>query len=55
MTENEIGMIVVDTALRVHRRLGPGLLEIVCEAILANELNQAACRCTTASSDPNRM
>lgn len=27
MTENEIGKIVVDTAIHVHRALGPGLLE----------------------------
>jgi len=38
MTENEIGKIVVDTALAVHRDLGPGLLESVYEVILAREL-----------------
>ena len=38
MTENEIGKIVVDTALAVHRELGPGLLESVYEVILAREL-----------------
>ena len=38
MTENEIGKIVVDTALGVHRDLGPGLLESVYEVILAREL-----------------
>lgn len=38
MTENEIGTIVVDTAIEVHRNLGPGLLESVYEAILAYEL-----------------
>ena len=27
MTENEIGKIVVDAAIAVHRTLGPGLLE----------------------------
>jgi hypothetical protein len=29
MTENEIGKIVVDAAIAVHRALGPGLLEAV--------------------------
>ncbi|RPJ39451.1 MAG: GxxExxY protein [Planctomycetaceae bacterium] len=38
MDENEIGRIIVDAAIRVHRELGPGLLESVYEAILAQEL-----------------
>jgi GxxExxY protein len=38
MTENEIGRIVVDAAIAIHRELGPGLLETVYEAILAREL-----------------
>lgn len=38
MTENEIGAIVVDTAIAVHRALGPGLLESVYEVVLAHEL-----------------
>ena len=38
MTENQIGTIVVDAALTVHRHLGPGLLETVYEAALAHEL-----------------
>ena len=32
--ENEIGNIVVDTAINLHKKLGPGLLECVYEAIL---------------------
>lgn len=40
MTENEIGRIVVDAALAVHRALGPGLLESVYETILAVELRE---------------
>ena len=35
MKENEIGTIIVDAALTVHRGLGPGLLELVYEVILA--------------------
>jgi hypothetical protein len=38
MDENAIGRIVVDTALQIHRELGPGLLESVYEIILAKEL-----------------
>jgi GxxExxY protein len=38
MNENEIGRIVVDAAIAIHRELGPGLLETVYEAILAREL-----------------
>ena len=38
MNENEIGGAVVDCAIKVHRRLGPGLLESVYEAVLSYEL-----------------
>ena len=38
MNENEIGDVVVDCAVKMHMRLGPGLLESVYEAILAYEL-----------------
>jgi GxxExxY protein len=39
MNENEIGKIVVDAAITVHRELGPGLLEKVYEIVLAHELS----------------
>jgi len=39
MTENEIGKIVVDAAVKVHKRLSPGLLESVYEVVLAHELS----------------
>lgn len=38
MTENEIGKIIIDAAIAVHRELGPGLLETVYEVVLAKEL-----------------
>jgi GxxExxY protein len=44
MTENEIGKIVVDAAVAVHRALGPGLLESVYEAVLAAELGDRGLR-----------
>jgi GxxExxY protein len=34
MKENEVGSIVVDTAVYLHKNLGPGLLESVYETIL---------------------
>jgi len=34
MNENEIGFIIVDTAIYLHKTLGPGLLESVYETIL---------------------
>jgi GxxExxY protein len=39
LTENEIGTILVDTAIDVHRPLGPGLLEPVYEVVMAYELS----------------
>jgi GxxExxY protein len=40
MDENQIGKIVVDAAIRVHRGLGHGLLESVYEIVLSHELSQ---------------
>src|SRR5215510_4809611 len=40
MTENEIGKLILDSAIAVHRELGPGLLESVYEIVLAYELQQ---------------
>ena len=41
---NQIGRAVMDGAFTVHRTLGPGLLESVYEACLAEELTQAGLR-----------
>lgn len=38
MTENEIGTIIIASAITVHHALGPGLLESVYEVVLAHEL-----------------
>ena len=40
MTENEIARQVVDACYTVHTALGPGLLESVCETVLAYELGK---------------
>ena|SRR5437867_703721 len=38
MTENQVGDMVVKSALEVHRQLGPGLLESTYESCLMYEL-----------------
>ena len=38
MTEEELGALIVDAALSVHRELGPGLFESTYEACLVYEL-----------------
>lgn len=40
MTENDIGRQVIDSAVGIHRELGPGLLEKVYEVTLAGELRR---------------
>jgi GxxExxY protein len=41
MNENELSRIVFDSALKVHRGLGPGLLESSYEECLYYELNKS--------------
>jgi len=38
MHENQIGTIIVESAIELHRNLGPGLLETVYEITLAHAL-----------------
>ena len=40
MNENEIGTIIVDTAIYLHKNLGPGLLENVYETVLLRLLSK---------------
>ncbi len=38
MNENELGTKILETAISIHRELGPGLLESVYEIVLLHEL-----------------
>ena len=40
MQHNEITGAIIDTAIDIHRRLGPGLLESVYRKVLAYELTK---------------
>ena len=40
MTENELSKIVFDLGLKIHKKLGPGLFEIVYEECLFYELQK---------------
>ena len=45
MHENDITGIVIDTAIAVHKSLGPGLLESVYEVVLTYELRKRGLKC----------
>jgi GxxExxY protein len=53
MTENEIGTVIVNAAIAVHRQLGPGLLESVYEIVLAYELQKRGCLRKSADANPD--
>ncbi len=55
LTENEIGNIIVDCAVRLHKELGPGLLETVYEVLLVHLLQQAGLRVGRQISIPTRF
>lgn len=38
MTENEIAKVILDVAIKIHKKLGPGLFESVYETIMEYEL-----------------
>ena len=40
MNENSIGKIIIDTAIYIHKELGPGLLENVYETVLMRLLSK---------------
>jgi GxxExxY protein len=44
MQTNELTGTIIDVAIDIHRRLGPGLLESVYQAILMHELKKRGLR-----------
>lgn len=52
MHENEIAKIIVDCAFKIHKALGPGLLESVYQAALAYELRKRGLQVLTEQPIP---
>jgi GxxExxY protein len=52
MTENELAKIVVGLCLKIHRTLGPGLLESVYEEVLCYELKKLGLKFTRQQAIP---
>ena len=52
MTENEIATQIVDAAYKIHTTLGPGLLESVYEAVMAEELARRRLRVVRQQAIP---
>ena len=44
LRENEVAKTIVDVAYHIHRKLGPGLLESVYQAIMKYELEKRGLR-----------
>lgn len=49
---DRLAALVVDACLKIHRELGPGLLESVYERLLAHELEARGCRVERQVSVP---
>ncbi len=52
MQENQISQVVLDSAIQIHKALGPGLLESVYEATLAYELTKRGLKVITQQGLP---
>lgn len=52
MRENELAKAVVDAALKIHKALGPGLLESVYQSVLTYELRSRGLRVQAEVSIP---
>jgi GxxExxY protein len=52
VTENQIASVVVDGAVKIHKALGPGLLESVYKVTLAYELTRRGMRVITEQGLP---
>ncbi len=46
MNENELSKIIVECCLKIHKKLGPGLLESVYEEVLNYELRKHNLKCS---------
>lgn len=55
MRENEIGTVVIEAAIGIHRELGPGLLESVYEVLLTDELIRRGLKVERQVSIPIRF
>lgn len=47
MSLNELSHLIIEVALEIHRRLGPGLLESVYQAVMTHELRKRGLQVTT--------
>ena len=52
MTENQIATIIVNAAFKIHKTLGPGLLESVYQATLTYELQKRGLHVTEQAALP---
>lgn len=52
MTENDITGTIIDCCIKIHRTLGPGLLESVYEEVLAYELKKKGFLCERQAGVP---
>jgi iron complex transport system substrate-binding protein len=52
MTIEELATVAVDCGLKVHQRLGPGLLESAYERVLAHKLGQCGLEVSTQVAIP---
>ena len=52
MTENEITAIIIDCCIKIHKTLGPGLLESVYENVLVYELKKRGLVCESQKGIP---
>ena len=52
MKENDVGTCIIEAAIAVHRAPGPGLLEIVYEAVLAREIEDRGLKVARQVSVP---
>lgn len=52
MTENQVAKEIVDACIKIHKTLGPGLLESAYEAVLVFELKKRGLKVATQVSQP---